>query len=176
MGVAERRRERRLLGSGGDAAGELQQRSEHREAGADRDQPARQGVQRLRLRVALTGERGQEPEDDEERRSRAELAAGQDTGASGDRDRHQHDDNLERGLVVRAEQCDDEVLRARGLERDDDVADGDDEGRRAGDEAGEELGGRDRDQARDGAGEGGGPCRGTAGGAGRSKRARERRP
>ena len=165
MGVADGGGSRGC-GSGGDAAGELQQRSEHREAGADRDHPPDQRVERLRLRVALTGEGGQEPEDHEERGPIAEPAAGQDAGAGGDRDRHQHDDHLERGLVVRAEQGDHEVLRARGLERDDDVADGDDEGRRAGDEAGEELGGRDRDQPCDGAGERGGPRRSTAGGAG----------
>ena len=153
-------------GSGLDAAGERQQRTKHRQAGADRDEPRDQCVERLRLRVALTGEGGHEPEDHEERGPIAESPRGQDPGAGRDRHGHHDDDYLEGKLVVRPEQGDDEVLRARGLERDDDVAHADDEGWGAGHEAREELGGGDRDEPRGGAGERGRPRGGAAGGAG----------
>ncbi len=73
------------------------------------------------------------------------------------------DGDVEHQLVVGAEEADHEVLGARRLERDDQVADGDDERRRAGHDARDELGDGDGHGRGDGARHGGGEIGGAAG-------------
>ena len=92
----------------------------------------------------------------EDQRAQAEATRREHAGAG--RHRHRHDDHqqAQRRLVVRAEQRDNDVLGAGGLEVDCQRPGGDDQRRRA-DEAGEELGGGDGHGARGGPGEGGSP-------------------
>jgi hypothetical protein len=96
-------------------------------------------------------EAGVQREDPE--RSRAEgddprSLAGQDA-AERRRGRWQRrrDEEVEDELVGGAEQVDDELLRARRLEGNDEVADGEDRAGRAGQDAGEELGDAERERA-----------------------------
>ncbi len=70
--------------------------------------------------------------------ARHETEAGPDDQGDGD------DEQLEGELVVRPEEGDDEVLRARRLEVDDDLADGRHERGRARQESGQQLGDAER--------------------------------
>ena len=83
--------------------------------------------------------------------------AASDPATSGDRERDEHDEDVEGQLVVRAEQADEHVLRAGRLQADDERADRDHERRRAPDDAGEQLRRGDREAGRERAGQCGRP-------------------
>ncbi len=91
------------------------------------------------------------------------LPAGRDTQRRRDEHRPDDDGDVEGQLVIGAEEADHEVLGARRLEIDDQVADGDDQRRRTGHDARDELGDRDGDGGGDGARHGGGEIGGAAG-------------
>ncbi len=89
--------------------------------------------------------------------------AGCDPQQRRDEQRTDDDGHVEHQLVVGAEEADHEVLGARRLERDDQVADGDDDRRRTGHDARDELGDRDGHERGDGARRGGGEIGGATG-------------
>ena len=102
----------------------------------------------LRQRIAERGDEPDDPEDDEGRRSDRVAAPRQQPETGPDEQRDDHDEQLEGELVVRPEEADDDVLRARRLEVDDHLSDGGDERGRAGEETGEQL--RDAERRGDG--------------------------
>ena len=79
----------------------------------------------------------------------AEAAPSGDTEPARDEDGRADDHHVQDELVRLAEELDEQVLGARRLELDDEVADGDDERRRAGDEPGDELPDRDAERRRE---------------------------
>ena len=113
-----------------------------------------QGQRRLDERLAQCGRERDGAERREDCPAEPEPAAGDDAGGRRDGNGGDHDQAIEGGLVVRAEDVDKDLLGARRLETDDERPDGDDERGRAGRNAGEQLRAGDRDAAGHGAGQG----------------------
>ena len=113
-----------------------------------------QGSQRgLDGRVPKAGDHAEDDEPAEDSRRGPRTSPGEDAQPGADRQGRAEDEDLERQLVGGPEERDDDLLRARGLEIDDEASDRED---RRGDpdhRAGQELAGRERRPGRDGAGE-----------------------
>ena len=171
VGTSDRRR------AAGPSPDRSEQPAEDPDADADRDRrrrprrsPATTAGRRAR-RGSRRRRTATKPIDGEA----ASRRAGEDPEAGPDGERDDDDEQLEGELVVGPEQADDEVLGARRLEVDDDLAD---RRRRAsvapGEQAGEQLGDAERGGGRDDPGDGGRPvasARGSVGGRSRSRRA-----
>ena len=145
---------RRHLGprSGGFLGRQAQQPS-HR---VDRDEDGRddhdEGRDRLGQRVLEARVERENAERPGTERHDPRSGARQDAADARRTDRDRGDEQVEDELVGVAEQVDDELLGARRLERDDEVADGDDRAGRPRQDAGEQLGDAERERA------GGDPC------------------
>ena len=87
--------------------------------------------------------------DPEAEDGRAEAPASGDPQQARDEDRGTDDHQVEDELVLLAEELHEDVLRARWLELDDEVADRDDERGRARHEPGDELADRDAERGRE---------------------------
>ena len=136
--VSARPRRRRQAHEGGqrdDADG-------HRERGVGR------GQGRLDERRGQGRRERDDPERDEDRVAIPETPPGEEARHRGDQDRRDDDQGVEDRLVVRAEEVDEDLLRARRLEADDERPHRDDERGRARDQSGEQLGARDRERRR----------------------------
>ena len=94
---------------------------------------------RIGQRVAERGREAEHPERDEARRREGEATGREDAEDRTERQRREDHDDLEGHLVVRPEERHDQVLGARRLQVDDDLADRRDEGGRARQQRGDQL-------------------------------------
>ena len=155
--------------------GMIEQPAEDPQAEADRDRRGRAGDPRVGQRVVERRDEADDPECCEGTGGDGEPPSGDQTEPRPDQQRDGDDEQLERELVVGAEQRDDDVLRAGWLEVDDGLADRGDERGRAGQQTGQQFRDAERGRRRDDPGDRGAPIAPEARGRTGRGRARWRR-
>ncbi len=160
----------------GQACRPVEQPAEHEQARADRHGRAHDRDLGHDQRLAQRGHEADHAEGDEGAGRDGVAAAPEEPEPGPDEQRDRDDEDLERELVVGAEQPDHDVLGAGWLEIDDDLADRRDERRGARQQPGQQLGDAERGRGRDDPGDGRRPiktglARGHPGGWGRVRRA-----